>query len=564
MRIVPPEGERVGRLARAILVAVLAFRVLLLPALAWNSRYVMDEYTQADYPLYLPMRFYVGLDPIKTVLYVYVYDVAHRLSRSAIGVLHAARLEGALLAFLVGSATFGISRRLGLSRFHSLFGAGVLFSFTNFMERSFRIRSDTVAVFFAVAAAFVAVGEEGLRRAAAAGFLAGAAFLSTQKAVYAVAAFGVAYAVSGLRALPARRQGTRLGAYVGGIAAALLLYGAWFDLQRPWRVIAMIFVSPLRFPPLWNNPYDVGIRGLFVLQTLERNPVSYALGAAGLVLSLSRFRSASPRLRFASVAASVLALLVFLHEQPWPYVFVMALPLLSVFAAGGLSWLEAWVSARGAWVRLAACALLGLQLPRNLAYLRHDNGLQNEVVEYAEHLLAPADRYFDGIGMVATRYPAEAVSWEALILGGVHSELARGDDRSIRRILDGRPKLWILNYRVLQLRDFLPRLLDASYVRVHPNVLLSGAALRTGAAASFVNRWPGRYRLYEPDGSAAGERWRLDGGEREGDSFVSEGVHDVSVVSAGGPRYLLPSGTTFFAPLPVATPPYDLFQGVYD
>src|SRR5450756_2450898 len=81
-----PSGEaaagegRIQRLAFVILVAVLAFRALLLPVLAWNSRYVMDEYTQAAYPLYIPMGFYDGFDPIKTVLYVYVFEAAHRLT----------------------------------------------------------------------------------------------------------------------------------------------------------------------------------------------------------------------------------------------------------------------------------------------------------------------------------------------------------------------------------------------------------------------------------------------------------------------------------------------------
>ena len=535
-----------------------------MPLLAWNSRYVMDEYTQASYPLYIPMGFYHGLDPIKTVLYIYVFELAHRLTRHAVDLLHVARMEGVFLAFIAAGATLGISRRLGRSRFEAWFAVSVLFSFTSFLERSFRIRSDTVAVSFAAVAVFVAVGGEGLGLAFLAGLLAAGAFLSTQKAVYPLAALGLAFAVSGVGYFPVRRQLARLAAYAGGIAAALLAYGVWFDLRNPFQVLSMVFLSPLHYSPLHNNPFYAGIRSRYILQTLGRNPVPYALAALGVVFVLSRIRSAPPALRIAAVTTAIVTVLVFAHEQPWPYVFVMALPFLSVFAPDGLLWLEARAPDGGPWVRLAACALLMWQLPRNFAYFTHDNGVQNEVVEYAERLLEPGDRYFDGIGMVPTRYLAQLVSWEPIILEGVRVELARGDDRSIRKILDSRPKLWILNYRFFDLRAYLPRLLDRSYVRVHRNVMLTGALLRDARAVTFVNRWPGRYGLFRPDGSRSGETWYLDGREIGVEGFVPEGSHEVVASLADGPRLLFPVGTTFVTPLPVTTPVDHLFLGVYD
>jgi len=558
------DADRVRRLAFLVLASLLAFRVVLLPVLAWNARYVMDEYTQAAYPLYIPLGFYDGIDPIKTVLYIYVYEIAHRLAHDAVSLLHVARMEGALLAFLAAGATFGIARRLGRSRFESWFSVAVLFSFTNFMERAFRIRSDTVAVAFAAAAALAAAGGEGPRAALLAGVLAGGAFLSTQKAVYPLAALGLAVAVSGIGVLPVRRQVARVVAYGGGVSAALLAYAAWFDVRNPVRILSMVFLSPLRFAPLHGNPFYAGIRERYVTQTLVRNPLSYALCALGLALVLARVRSAPPRIRLATVTATIVTLLVFTHEQPWPYVFVMALPFLSLFAPDGLAWFEGQAKNRGPWVRLAACTLLAWQLPRNIAYLGHGNGIQNEVVAYAESLLGPDDRYFDGIGMVPTRFPTELASWEALVLAGVRGELDRGDGRTIQRILDGKPKLWILNYRIHALREFLPRLLDPSYVRVHPDLLLTGAFLPGAASVTFLNRWPGRYGLFRPDGSPSGETWTLDGRETGADGFVPAGPHELAVVAAGGPRYLLPVGTNLAGPLPVTGPLDDLFGGVYD
>ncbi len=560
----PPRAERIQGLAFLALSSVLAVRVLLLPALAWNARYVMDEYSQATFPRYIAWGFYNGFDPVKTVLYVYVFEVAHRIARNAVDLLHVARVEGVLLALLVAGFTFGIARRLGRSRFQAWFSLAVLFSFTNFMEQSFRIRSDTVAVFFATAATFVALGGEGSGRVFLAGLLAGGAFLSTQKAVYPLAALGMAFAVSGLGSLTVRRQIARLGAYAGGILAALLAYAMWFDLRNPARVLSMVFLSPLQYTPLHGNPSYAGIRGHFVMQTILRNPVPYALATLGLVIALARIRSASPRLRLASVMSALVTVLVFQHEQPWPYVFVMALPFLAVFAPDALTWLEGRAGERGPWIRLACCGLLMWQLPRNFAYLGHGNWVQNEVVAYAERLLAPDDRYFDGITMIPTRSSADPVSWEALVLAGVHAELARGDDHSIIRILDAQPKLWILNYRIHELREYLPRLLDPSYVRVHPDILLTGAFLSDSRTATFVNRWPGRYGLFRSDGSPSFEPWRIDGRDAGPDGFLPVGPHEVAVPTSDGPRYLLPADTKFVAPLPVTSPLDDLFAGVYD
>ncbi len=520
--------------------SVPAVRVLLLPALAWNARYVMDEYSQATFPRYIAWGFYNGFDPVKTVLYVYVFEVAHRIARNAVTCCTSRGWKesfsrcwsrdlpsGSPVGWLKPVPSVVLSRRSVLVH--------------EFMEQSFRIRSDTVAVFFATAATFVALGGEGSGRVFLAGLLAGGAFLSTQKAVYPLAALGMAFAVSGLGSLTVRRQIARLGAYAGGILAALLAYAMWFDLRNPARVLSMVFLSPLQYTPLHGNPSYAGIRGHFVMQTILRNPVPYALATLGLVIALARIRSASPRLRLASVMSALVTVLVFQHEQPWPYVFVMALPFLAVFAPDALTWLEGRAGERGPWIRLACCGLLMWQLPRNFAYLGHGNWVQNEVVAHAERLLAPDDRYFDGITMIPTRSSADPVSWEALVLAGVHAELARGDDHSIIRILDAQPKLWILNYRIHELREYLPRLLDPSYVRVHPDILLTGAFLSDSRTSTFVNRWPGRYGLFRSDGSPSFEPWRIDGRDAGPDGFLPVGPHEVAVRPPTG-------HVTFFRP----------------
>ena len=220
--------DTIGRLAFLVLAALLAFRVILLPVLAWNSRYVMDEYGQASYPLYIPSGFYDGLDPIKTVLYIYVFDVAHRFTHDAVDLLHFARMEGVLLAFLAAGVTFGITRRLGRSRFEAWFAVSVLFSFTNFMERSFRIRSDTVAVAFAACAAFVSVGGRGAGPGVSLGPPRGRSVFEHAEGRLSPGrarpwAGGLGH--RGPVCPPPACTGGRLS---GGIGVALVAYGMWF------------------------------------------------------------------------------------------------------------------------------------------------------------------------------------------------------------------------------------------------------------------------------------------------------------------------------------------------
>ncbi|TIP65822.1 MAG: hypothetical protein E5X63_46850, partial [Mesorhizobium sp.] len=56
--------------------------------------------------------------------------------------------------------------------------------------------------------------------------------------------------------------------------------------------------------------------------------------------------------------------------------------------------------------RIASVALVTavvLSFVSNIVYLRFNNAAQLELVARAESLLAPGDRYFDGIGMLPNR-----------------------------------------------------------------------------------------------------------------------------------------------------------------
>ncbi|WP_189522761.1 hypothetical protein, partial [Mesorhizobium sp. M2E.F.Ca.ET.166.01.1.1] len=108
------------------------------------------------------------------------------------------------------------------------------------------------------------------------------------------------------------------------------------------------------------------------------------------------------RRRIALIFSVVITVLVFAHNQPWPYVFIMAQPFMSLWSLTMLDGL----AARARYLRLAWIALVtavAISFVANLLYLRIDNAAQLELVARAESLLTPDERYFDGIDMLPNR-----------------------------------------------------------------------------------------------------------------------------------------------------------------
>ncbi|HEY0592504.1 MAG TPA: hypothetical protein VGF40_12105, partial [Thermoanaerobaculia bacterium] len=150
-----PFTVRSAHLVVPLLVAFCVLKLVFLAFFAVNATYVMDEFAQAGYSRHIEDGFYENLDPVKTVLWVYVYHLARVLADDSNQLMAIARLEGLAMSLLVVVLCAACARRLGRERAAILFTVAVLLSFTNYIERSFRIRADTVAVVFAVAALWV-------------------------------------------------------------------------------------------------------------------------------------------------------------------------------------------------------------------------------------------------------------------------------------------------------------------------------------------------------------------------------------------------------------------------
>lgn len=590
--------ERVdlSRLLVVLLLALCITKVCLLLSMAVGSRYAADEYVQAEYSRHLG-DFYQRFDPIKNVLYAYYFQLAHRLSDDSVELMLTARLQGFALALGMIALCYAIARRLGGSRPASLSAAFVLLSFSTFMERAFRVRADTLAVFLALAGLWVALGgwrePEGRRgpgrwlHAFGAGLLVGAAFLSTQKAAYHALALAVGYLAVGIRSRWTRSgsrprwrdAATALAPAVlfsGGWIASVVAYAVHFGGTDFPRILVVMFTSPLQVALHGDEVYED--LWVFLYQTLTRNQLAYGLCFMGLALALVRFRRLDPRKVLALVVAMVLTVLVLCHNQPWPYVFVLLIPFLAPWSTevvgqlsprAGHGELDAdgeGLGRREVVVLLLLTGVLTLSFPRNFFFLRYDNLLQDQVAARAEAMLGPGDSYADGVGMIPTRRRAgERWWWDAATQIEIRRAALRGDFTALQETFDDRPKLWIVNYRVQALDPLLGPKLEASFVRVDPNILLAGTRLTSGEARRFPAVWAGPYRLYDPMGRALTSGFQVDGHEVRGVAHLEAGLHTVTWTgSATDEALLLPSDLRLTGPIPAEAPPRPLFAQVYD
>lgn len=541
-----------------VLLIFALMKAAILLILALNTRLVMDEFIHFGQSLYLPMM-YDEAWPGKTVGYAIFFSLSHFIGEDAVETLLLGRAQAAILTLCTVGLIYLIARRLGHDRTRALLVIVVLLCFSTFIERGFRLRSETVALFFATAALFTLVhpAHENARRVFVAGLFCGLAFACTQKSIYFNFALGAGLVTARLAdRAPARavRDGAIL---IAGWATIIVAYCLAFGGRDALAVAHDVFIGP-KFVALQAHSFYPYI-GAFIEQTLERNLALYAACALGLLIGVWRFRSMSGPERLTLVYTIVLTILVFRHNQPWPYVFIMAIPFLSLWVPGLLI-----VAGPHRYGRILMSALLSaacaLSLVRNVGYLTHSNAAQFDVIAQAEALLGPEQAYFDGVGMVPTR-PDRPRAW--LDAHAVYTTLQEGEDSKLMRALQRTPPdLVIHNYRIDRLQELLGPYLERSYVRVAPNILLPGVRLNAGSAMVFDVPVAGRYDLYVSGKRHAEASLIIDGKDVSFPAELERGPTRIEV-PADLPEalHLLPAGLTS---LPTdAGENIPLFNGVY-
>lgn len=553
--------------------------IVKLMLLAWAGRhapFVMDEMAQGHSYRLFSLGVYQEYDPIKTVIPQFFFAVAGWLNSSAVGVLLGLRGIAGLVAAGMVALTATCAYQLHRSRRAALYAVTVLLCFSTFMERAVRARNDHFAVLFGLAALSVLLksGEKSPARTLFAGAFAGLAFLSTQKAVYWVLALGLAVILSAAKTEGLRRMAKLCIGFGLGFSAVTLIYAFIFRPDAPLDVLEMIFLSPfVRKTQLLTADLYPGLRVDFLLQTWLRNPIWYFLCGLGMWLVVRKRPLDDGRVVALSVT-SCMFVFIHTHPQPWPYVFIHCLPLLSLWASAALRVIEEGWASTSRWASLGQVALfLGFLIAAlqslwlSSVFASQSNSNQLAVVQQAESLLGQSDRYFDGIGMVPSRELAGLGHnswWDAAGVGRVVTEEQRGTRDTLNTIHGDHPKLWILNYRLLGLSKILGPEWSVSTVRVGRNLLLSGSSLRTNEPTSFLNRWPGEYSLYSARGEVIAGELLLDGKPCATPCFLTARPYILEARSAESRVFVLPDGVRIDGPLPFVGRPEVLFPNVYN
>jgi hypothetical protein len=527
------------RNARIVLGALIALKLWFLFVFAVKSRFVMDEFVQLGWAKYLFHGLFDTVWHAKAVGYVLFYELAHVIGWNAQSILLIGRVQTALLAFATVALVYLCARALGNDRSRALAIVLVLLCFSNFLERIFRTIAEPLAVFFAVAALFAVLRRQRDTGAIlAAGALSGLAFLATQKAIYFNVALGLA--LVGDAALAKRYgEGIRRGALlVLGWTVPIIAYCLLFGGTNPLPIAHNLFFGPTVIAWRGGDEYG-GLRG-FVLQTLYRNPVFYAFCVAGMLAEAARMFQLDERRRIALIFSIIITALVFAHDQPWPYVFIMALPFMALWAISAYDRLPPKSFVRPVAVLVLATAVV-FSFVRNAAYLRVDNGAQLTLVSRAEALLGPDEKYFDGIGMLPNRREPSTL-W--LDRHYVLKTLREGERSEAYRIFaQDPPKLVLWSRRMYRVKPVVEPLLRDSYVKVAPNIRMAGIRLVLGDQTLFKVPIAGTYALYDAYGKPVKAEVAVNGSVLRAPFHLDRGPTMISLRAGPEKAFLVPDGS---------------------
>lgn len=500
----------------------------------------MDEFVQFGWAKYLGNGLFETIWPWKTVGFAIFYKLAHLIGWDATSTLLIGRIQTALLACLTLALIYGCARALGNDRLRSLAIILVLLSFSNFMERIFRTIAEPLAVFFAAAALLVALRgrADQARTIVFAGMLSGLSFLATQKALYFDVALGIALVADA--ALARRyRDGIVRGLWlVLGWSLPIVAYCVAFGGSDPLPIARNLFFGPVEVATTGGDVYT-DLRN-YVWQTLQRNALLYIFCFAGMALAWIRIARVDGRTRIALIFTSIVTALVFAHNQPWPYVFIMALPFMALWSIEPFDRLvdnRRYLGLAGLALGIAVIA----SFARNIQYLRIDNRGQLELVARAEPLVGPEDIYFDGVAMLPNRTEPSTL-WldRASILKTVRENQA---SEAYRIFAIRPPKVILWSYRMDKIEPVIAPLLRDSYVGIAPNLRIAGRRLHHGRPARFDVPIAGTYALYDGNGEPLQAELEVDGSVLGPPFHFMRGSRTITLRTGPATALLLPEGS---------------------
>jgi hypothetical protein len=212
---------------------------------------------------------------------------------------------------------------------------------------------------------------------------------------------------------------------------------------------------------------------VYVVQTLLRNAPLYLFCVIGLALEWVRLRQADSSMRVHVIFTTITTVLVFAHNQPWPYVFSMALPFLAPYSITALKKIATRMLAKSVML-IVLILFTAASFQRNIIYLERSNVDQLALLREAERILPPGGTYFDGTGMLPARRMEPYIWLDAM---GVEKTLQEGESGPFARaFLDAQPDLVILTYRTDALLPILGQVLADQYERASIDLMVKGSS----------------------------------------------------------------------------------------
>ncbi len=514
---------------------------------------IMDEFegAAAVYRLLseLPYRDFA---PYKTVLgyYLQLPLVALPLSTWSVLLLVKFQMAAMAAAALAMSAWLlrGVFDRRAITA-----ALAMLFSMSTFLERSAELRVDMLTG----AAGLLSLVSLLARRPLSAGVIAALSFLISQKGVifFIAAAAGILLVAVTEGSQSRHWRQLAIGFAVGGVSLVFLYVAAWSAVAPLATIMDATFASAARQARLVDYS-DIRIR--YWLQTLTRNPLFYAFAIMTIVwLGRITYRARSPREAFLLGYSVAIAALAIAHNQPWPYFFVIILPVAFVIHAWAIDrvlGMEFPAERRRLLTALYLLGGLALPLTRLTTTLRRSNEVQRRNIEVAERILDGEDRYLAAVNMLFRRQQSLGeLAWIDRTVAAELQRMSNGDLLMlVRRLHASRTKLVLYNYRIGGLPPLLRLYIESQYDILWGNILIYAPRVAPG---DFDLNFSGSYVLANDAEAATIDGMVLRRAEprqlRSGrHTYTGRGVIRLKLIP--GP---LPPG-----PLPVA----DFFPNVYD
>ena len=133
---------------------------------------------------------------------------------------------------------------------------------------------------------------------------------------------------------------------------------------------------------------------------------------------------------------------------------------------------------------LALMTAVAISLASNVRYLSRDNAAQFDLIARAEALVAPDERYFDGIGMLPNRQEPSTLWLDRRMVQATLREGRRSE--AYQLLTRSPPKIILWSYRMDDIWSIVAPAIQDSYVTIGPNLRIAGRQLYNGKPATFI------------------------------------------------------------------------------